>query len=143
VFFGYTRCPDFCPLTLAEYKSVKARLGDLAQQVTFVFISVDGARGTAPVLTEHLARFDPEFVGFSGDDATLAQIQPDYGFELPAGVSIPPPPPLHPGRSLHAHVRDRIRRASWWRRSPTSAGAPKSPGAMRWWIENGSAAAFG
>jgi len=80
IFFGYMHCPDFCPLTLVDYRRVKALLGDAAEDVTFVFISVDAVRDTAAALRPYLANFDPAFVGFSADDATLSRIQPDYGF---------------------------------------------------------------
>lgn len=79
LFFGYTHCPDFCPTTLAEFKQIKSQLGDRAADVQFVFISVDTARDTPEVLKEYLARFDPDFIGLSGDDATLDRIGPDYG----------------------------------------------------------------
>jgi protein SCO1/2 len=80
IFFGYMRCPDFCPLTLVEYKRVKALLGEEASEVKFVFITVDAVRDTPEALQRYLANFDPDFIGFAADDATLARIQPDYGF---------------------------------------------------------------
>lgn len=80
MFFGYLHCPDFCPLTLAEYRQVKGLLGEDAEQVEFVYVSVDGVRDTPEALRAYLGNFDPEFIGFSGDDETLARIQPDYGF---------------------------------------------------------------
>jgi copper(I)-binding protein/peroxiredoxin len=80
IFFGYMHCPDFCPLTLVDYRSVKGLLGDAADDVTFIFISVDAVRDTAAALRSYLANFDPEFVGFSADDVALSRIQPDYGF---------------------------------------------------------------
>ena len=80
MFFGYLHCPDFCPITLSEYKRVKAMLGDSAESVEFVYISVDGVRDTPDALQRYLANFDSSFIGFSGDDETLASIQPDYGF---------------------------------------------------------------
>ncbi len=80
MFFGYLHCPDFCPLTMAEFKQVKALLGDLATEVEFIYISVDGARDNPTLVANYLDNFDPEFIGFSGDDVTLARIQPDYGF---------------------------------------------------------------
>lgn len=80
IFFGYMRCPDFCPLTLVDYKQTRAMLGDAAADVTFVFISVDAARDKPAALRDYLANFDPTFVGFSADDVTLSRIQPDYGF---------------------------------------------------------------
>lgn len=80
IFFGYMRCPDFCPLTLVDYRFTKQLLGDAANQVSFVFISVDAARDTPELMRDYLANFDSEFVGFTGDDDTLSRIQPDYGF---------------------------------------------------------------
>lgn len=80
LFFGYLHCPDFCPLTLAEYRQVKNLLGTAAAQVEFLYVSMDGVRDTPDALRLYLDNFDPEFIGFSGDDATLARIQPDYGF---------------------------------------------------------------
>lgn len=80
IFFGYMRCPDFCPLTLIDYIGVKALLGPAASDVRFVFITVDGVRDTPSALRSYLDNFDPDFVGFSADDETLKRIQPDYGF---------------------------------------------------------------
>jgi protein SCO1/2 len=79
IFFGYVHCPDFCPLTLTEFKQIKAALGENAAQVNFLFISVDGQRDTPEALGRFVTRFDPEFVGMSGDDVTLARISPDFG----------------------------------------------------------------
>jgi protein SCO1/2 len=79
MFFGYTHCPDFCPLTLAEFKRVKGLLGDDAERVNFLYISVDPARDTPQVVGEYVRRFDAEFLGMSGDEAVLTQITPDYG----------------------------------------------------------------
>jgi protein SCO1/2 len=81
VFFGYTHCPDFCPTTLADWKLIRQALGSDAERVNFLFISVDGERDTPEVLSRYLSRFDPAFVGMSGDAATLAQIAPDYGLD--------------------------------------------------------------
>src|SRR5512145_1693081 len=63
VFFGYTHCPDECPTTLANFKRVKASLGAAAQEVAFVFISVDGTRDTPEVVADYLQKFDAEFIG--------------------------------------------------------------------------------
>ncbi|MCC6601950.1 MAG: copper chaperone PCu(A)C [Anaerolineae bacterium] len=80
IFFGYMHCPDFCPLTLVDYKNAKAVMGEAAEEVNFVFISVDADRDTVALMQPYLANFDLDFVGFAADDATLARIQPDYGF---------------------------------------------------------------
>lgn len=91
LFFGYTFCPDVCPMTLSELKRVKAELGADGERLQVVFVSVDGARDTPEVLARHLAAFDPDFIGLQGDDATLRRIGPEYGLyyqrNTPAGTS--------------------------------------------------------
>jgi protein SCO1/2 len=79
MFFGYTHCPDVCPTTLAEFKRVKAELGDDASKVAFVFISVDGARDTPEQLAAYVSAFDPTFIGLTGEDVTIRTITKDYG----------------------------------------------------------------
>lgn len=80
IFFGYMHCPDFCPLTLADYRQVKRHLGTAANDVTFMYISVDSARDTSDKMKVYLDNFDSEFIGFSPNDETLRRIQPDYDF---------------------------------------------------------------
>lgn len=79
MFFGYTHCPDVCPITLGEFRQVKTKLGEDANAVTFLFISVDGPRDTPELLENYVTRFDPDFIGMSGSDEVLALIGPDYG----------------------------------------------------------------
>ncbi len=79
LFFGYTNCPDVCPTTLAEFKRVKTLLGDDADQVAFVFISVDGARDTPERLAAYVHAFDPNFIGLTGEDAEIRAVGQDYG----------------------------------------------------------------
>ena len=81
LFFGYTHCPDFCPTTLAHWQQMKRELGELGDQLNYIFISVDGERDTPDLLQRYLSRFDPAFVGLSGEPETLAEIAPDYGLE--------------------------------------------------------------
>jgi protein SCO1/2 len=81
MFFGYTHCPDFCPGTLLNYQRIHALLGDPADAVKFLFITVDPARDTPQAMADYLqARGVAGFVtGMVGEDATLQQIAPDYG----------------------------------------------------------------
>lgn len=79
LFFGYTNCPDVCPTTLAEWKRIKATLGEAAQRVSFVFISVDGERDKPAVLAKFLGGFDPSFIGLTGSPAAVAEVGKDYG----------------------------------------------------------------
>jgi len=78
LFFGYTHCPDVCPITLSDFKRVKANLGDEAAQVAFVFVSVDGERDTPQRLAEYVGAFDPDFIGLTGDEAAIKPITQDY-----------------------------------------------------------------
>jgi protein SCO1/2 len=79
IFFGYTHCPDVCPVTMAEYMRVKARLGEQANQVRFVFITVDPERDTREVLQAHLNNFDPTFTALTGERAELEKVWRSYG----------------------------------------------------------------
>lgn len=78
IFFGYTYCPDICPATLAEFKTVKRALGEQGDDVNYVFISVDAARDTPERLNEYVSAFDPSFVGLSGTSETLKPIAKDF-----------------------------------------------------------------
>lgn len=66
VFFGYTFCPDVCPVTLSVVSEALDLLGDKADRVTPVFISVDPARDTPEVLKDYVEAFRPGIVGMSG-----------------------------------------------------------------------------
>ncbi len=79
VSFGFVNCPDVCPITLANFTLVKRALGEQADQVTFMFVSVDGARDTPQVLGKHLALFDPDFVGLTGDDNAVRPMTQAFG----------------------------------------------------------------
>ena len=69
--FGYTHCPDVCPLFMSDMRKIKQQLGSDASQTTFVFISVDPKRDTPAVLKKYVTAFDPSFLGATADDATL------------------------------------------------------------------------
>ncbi len=81
--FGYSHCPDVCPITLAKFKQIKEQLAGDAAQVNFVFVSVDGVRDTPDVLGKYLSQFDPQFIGLTGDETTMRQVGKDYfiGFQ--------------------------------------------------------------
>lgn len=73
VFFGYTHCPDICPLTLAEAKGFYNALQGTPYQAEtqVVFVSVDPKRDTAEVLKRYVSYFDPAFIGVTGARAQL------------------------------------------------------------------------
>ena len=78
VFFGYTNCPDECPLTLQKMAAALAKLGPLANKIAPLFITVDPARDTPTRLTSYLANFDSRIVGLTGSDQQIAQVAKAY-----------------------------------------------------------------
>lgn len=66
LYFGYTYCPDICPGTLANLAAVRKALGDDADKVQVIMVTVDPPRDTPEVLGEYVAHFDPSFIGLSG-----------------------------------------------------------------------------
>jgi len=77
LYFGYTFCPDACPTTLNELKKVPPALGDRADEVQVVMVTVDPQRDTPEVLREYLSYFDPSFLGLTGtEEEVLAAATP-------------------------------------------------------------------
>lgn len=79
LYFGYTYCPDFCPATVAEWREVKAVLGEDADDVEFVMVSVDPERDTPDRLKEWLGFWDPEFYGVTMSPEDTSQFLRDWG----------------------------------------------------------------
>ncbi|QIK42479.1 SCO family protein [Pontivivens nitratireducens] len=73
VFFGFTNCPDICPTTLAYMASVVDLLGEDADQVAPIFITVDPERDTVPVMAEYVSVFHPSLIGLTGTEAQVAE----------------------------------------------------------------------
>lgn len=79
LFFGYTSCPDVCPTTMAEMKQVVDALGDRADVVRVVFISVDPDRDTPQKVQAYANHFNETFIGLSGSMEELQKIWHAYG----------------------------------------------------------------
>jgi protein SCO1/2 len=82
LFFGFTHCPDVCPTTLAALARArdyiaKSTVG--AEDVQFVFISVDPNRDTAGKLSQYVDYFDPTFLGVTGNDAQIGNLAGQLG----------------------------------------------------------------
>lgn len=72
LFFGFTSCPDVCPTTLAHFRHVKQRLGEAADDVRFVMVTVDPERDDQERMRQYVEAFDPDFIGLTG---TLAELE--------------------------------------------------------------------
>ena len=79
MFFGYASCPDVCPTTLGIWRMVHESLGPDAERVRFVFVTVDPKRDTPARMREHLALFNPDFIGLTGRAEELEQVYEAYG----------------------------------------------------------------
>lgn len=75
IYFGYTHCPDYCPMMLTDWKRVKRELGPLASRMRFVFISVDPDRDTPESTALYAQGFDSTFIGLAPPRKELDAIQ--------------------------------------------------------------------
>lgn len=78
LYFGYTHCPDVCPLTLAHMHQVIQKLGADARDVQFLMVTVDPDRDTPAVLRQYVTTFDPRFVGLTGTQDQIAALAKRY-----------------------------------------------------------------
>ncbi|WP_336968172.1 SCO family protein [Sphingobium aromaticiconvertens] len=95
VYFGYTYCPDVCPVDLQRITQAFARFEKaepaLAAKVQPIFISVDPERDTPAVLKTYVAAFHPRLIGLTGTSDQIAKVAKDfvviYGKEKSEGAS--------------------------------------------------------
>ena len=78
LYFGYTHCPDVCPLTLTRLKRVMANLGSAASQVRILFVTVDPKRDSLNVLKKYSEFYGPEVLGLRGSKAELRKLTKMY-----------------------------------------------------------------
>ena len=98
VFYGFVRCPDVCPATLASLKNSYATLTpEQRRQVQVQFITVDPAFDTPAVVRAYLTRFDPAFTGLTGPAATI-----DEAARTMFVTNVPPQPTMTMDHSGHA-----------------------------------------
>ena len=78
IYFGYTFCPDACPIALTKMSEALKKLGPEADGLQALFITVDPKRDTASVMAEYLKSFDPRIVGLSGTQAQISSVVKEY-----------------------------------------------------------------
>jgi protein SCO1/2 len=89
LFFGYTNCPDVCPVHVANVSKVLKTLPiDVARRIRFVFVTTDPERDTPAQLKSWLAGFDAGFIGLTGTPGQLRQAQESLGL-MPAAREVP------------------------------------------------------
>lgn len=88
LFFGYTNCPDVCPITLGRLRGIMNRLTpDVAERVQVLFVSVDPKRDDPESLRSYTASFGEDFIGLTGTreqlDALTKRYRTTYGYGEP------------------------------------------------------------
>jgi len=84
LFFGYTNCPDVCPLHMANIGAVlREQPPEVANRVKVVFVTTDPERDSIPVLKAFLGRFSPQIVGLTGTEAEILAAETEAN-QLPA-----------------------------------------------------------
>ncbi|MBT8479014.1 MAG: SCO family protein [Gemmatimonadetes bacterium] len=85
LFFGYTFCPDICPVHMASLAAVKRDLSiEEQRRMRVIFVTADPRRDTPERLRDWLGNFDTDFVGLRGSEAEVDRIMLSLG--LPAAI---------------------------------------------------------
>ena len=79
IFFGFTRCPDVCPTSLARMARLRKQLGPDGMKFNIVFVSVDPGHDKPADLGNYVALFGTPILGLTGTDAQIEQIKKGYG----------------------------------------------------------------
>jgi protein SCO1/2 len=88
LFFGYTHCPDVCPLTLTRLQRSVRAAGRRGQDIRILLVTNDPKRDTPPVLKSYVSKFGPQVVGLTGDSASMARAMAGYGaYTRPAAAA--------------------------------------------------------
>ena len=79
IFFGFTHCPDVCPMTLNKMDIVLSKLKNKNKDVKLFFISVDPQRDTPKVIKNDLSSFNNNFIGITGDPEKIFLLSQSWG----------------------------------------------------------------
>ncbi len=78
IFFGYTQCPDVCPTTMTDLAQTMNLLGDEANRVQVLFVTLDPERDTPKVLSAYVPNFDARFLGLYGSPAQTEDVTREF-----------------------------------------------------------------
>jgi protein SCO1/2 len=76
--FGYTHCPNICPVILSKLGEVMNGLGNQAERVQVIFITVDPERDTVETLRDYMPYFDSDFLGLTGSPEDIDRVAKSY-----------------------------------------------------------------
>ncbi|NOY67223.1 MAG: SCO family protein [Gammaproteobacteria bacterium] len=83
VFFGYTNCPDVCPATLFQFKTIAKMLDkypEIKAKTRFILVSIDPERDNPEHLKEYVQYYNPDFIGITGNNKDI------YSFSRQMGI---------------------------------------------------------
>jgi protein SCO1 len=90
VYFGYTHCPDICPMVMSSLASGLTRLSESERsKVQVIFVTTDPGRDTPAVLRTYLDRFNKSFVGLTGPIQEIAKIALPLAVYVAQGQKLP------------------------------------------------------
>lgn len=102
IYFGYTHCPDICPLNLEYMAEAMGRLGAAAARVQPLFISIDPKRDTPALLKDYVGAFDKRFIALTGGEAQVTAAARAYRVHRRKVAD--PSPRAEPGDYLVDHA---------------------------------------
>ncbi|MBI3732545.1 MAG: SCO family protein [Chloroflexi bacterium] len=79
IFFGYSACPNVCPVSVAQMAAARRELLQEANDVQGVFVTIDPERDSQSRLQRYMSVFDPTFLGLRGSDDELQSVMKAYG----------------------------------------------------------------
>ncbi len=79
LYFGYTDCPDVCPLALSSIGQSLRRIGANAERITPLFINIDPAKDSLENLEKYVHYFHPRFIGLTGTERAISLAAGAYG----------------------------------------------------------------
>jgi protein SCO1 len=106
VYFGYTLCPNTCPMTLNEIAAALKKLGTDAAKMQPLFITVDPHRDTREVLEQYTKSFDPRIVGLTGNPQQIDAVAQEFGAYSARHKTGPGPEDYVMDHSTYLYVMD-------------------------------------
>ena len=106
VYFGYTFCPNTCPMTLNEIATALEKLGTDATKMQPLFITVDPQRDTREVLEQYIRSLDPRIVGLTGSPQQIDAVTQEYGAYAARDKTGPGPEDYVIDHSTYLYVMD-------------------------------------
>jgi len=79
IFFGFTNCPDVCPMTLNKMDIILSKLKKEKKNLKFFFISVDPERDTPEIVKDYLSSFENNFIGITGEPEKIYVLSQSWG----------------------------------------------------------------